>query len=150
VTPSLATGSGGFLESNYDVTYVNYDGTVTQKAVTVTATGPGKEYGTALTAETSKTNFTHTGETAGEAVTSVTLTPGPRGLSATTASGKEYVVTPSLATGSGGFLESNYDVTYVNYDGKVTPKAPPANAQTSPTTKSQLPAFEVPRIRSHD
>ena len=46
VTPSLATGSGGFLESNYDVTYNPYTNTVAKKTLTVTV-NPNqiKEYG---------------------------------------------------------------------------------------------------------
>ncbi len=132
VTPSLATGTGGFLESNYTVTYIAYNGTVSKKALTVTATGPTKVYGTALTTGTSTTNFTHSGEITGETVTSVTLTPDAAGLSATTAAGAAYVVTPSLATGTGGFLESNYTVTYNVYNGTVSKKALTVTA-TGPT-----------------
>ena len=132
VTTSLATGTGGFLESNYTVTYVPYNGTVGKKALTVTATGPTKTYGTALTAGTSTTNFTSSGEVTGQAVTGVTLTPDAAGLSATTAAGAAYVVTPSLATGTGGFLESNYTVTYVPYNGTVGKKALTVTA-TGPT-----------------
>src|SRR5207247_1228432 len=90
VTPSLATGSGGFLESNYQMTYTPFNGTVSKKALTVTATGPTKTYGTALTAGTSGVNFNHAGEISGETVTSVTLTPNAAGLSATTAAGAAY------------------------------------------------------------
>jgi hypothetical protein len=91
--------------------------------LTITATGPTKVYGTALTAGTSATNFTAIGAIAGETVTSVTLTPDAAGLSATTAAGAAYVVTPSLATGTGGFLASNYTITYVAYNGTVGQKA---------------------------
>jgi len=123
VTPSLATGTGGFLESNYNVTYTAYTGTVDKKALTVTAIGPAKEYGTALTAETSTTNFTFSGTVGSETVTGVTLTPDAAGQSATTSAGATYTVTPSLATGTGGFLESNYNVTYTAYTGTVNKKA---------------------------
>jgi hypothetical protein len=111
---------GGAQAGNY-VEPVSYTatGTIGQKALTVTATGPTKVYGTALTAGTSATNFTASGAIAGETVTSVTLTPDAAGLSATTAAGAAYVVTPSLATGSGGFLASNYLVTYTAYRGTV-------------------------------
>jgi len=121
VTPSLATGTGGFLASNYNITYVPFNGTVTAKALTVTATGPSKPYGTALTAGTSSTNFTAGATGVGtETVTSITLTPDAAGLSATTAAGAAYVVTPSLATGAGGFLASNYNITYIPFNGTVT------------------------------
>jgi len=123
VTPSLATGTGGFLASNYNITYVPFSGTVTAKALTITATGPSKVYGTALSAGTSTTNFTASGTITGETVTSVTLTPNAAGLSATTAVGAAYIITPSLATGTGGFLASNYNITYVPFSGTVTAKA---------------------------
>ena len=123
VTPSQATGAGGFLAGNYNITYTAYNGTVGKKSLTVSATGPAKEYGTALTAGTSATNFTFSGTLPGEAVTGVTLTPNAAGLSATTTAGSAYVVTPSLATGTGGFLEANYTVTYNNYNGTVSKKA---------------------------
>ena len=79
--------------------------------------------GTALTAGTSTTNFSSSGAISGEAANGVTLTPDAAGLSATTAAGAAYVVTPSLATGTGGFLESNYSVTYNPYNGIVSAKA---------------------------
>src|SRR5450756_74222 len=105
------------------VDYTVTTGVITAEAITVTATGPTKVYGTALTAGTSTTNFTASGAIAGETVTSVTLTPDAAGLSATTAAGAAYVVTPSLATGTGGFLASNYTITYVAYNGTVGQKA---------------------------
>jgi len=121
VTPALATGAGGFLASNYNITYTPFTGTVTQAALTIAATGPAKAYGTALTAGTSTNNFTATGALlSGESVTGVTLTPNAAGLSATTAAGAAYVVTPSLATGAGGFLASNYNITYTPFNGTVT------------------------------
>lgn len=124
VTPSAAVGAGGFSVGNYDITYLPYNGTVTAKPLTITATGPTKTYGTALPAGTSETNFTAgiTG-VGSEAVNSVTLTPDAAGLSATTAAGVAFVVTPSLATGTGGFLESNYNITYTSYSGIVAKKA---------------------------
>ena len=118
ITPSAVTFSTG-SGSNYSITYPTGTLTVTTAAIIVTATGTTKTYGTALTAGTSSVNFTHSGEISGEAVTSVTLTPDAAGLSTTTAAGAAYTITPSLATGSGGFLESNYNVTYVAYNGTV-------------------------------
>ena len=56
----------------------------------MTATGPSKTYGTALTAGTSTANFTASATQNGETVTSVTLTPNAAGLSATTAAGAAY------------------------------------------------------------
>ena len=119
VTPSLATGGNGFLAANYNITYTPYSGTVGQAALTVTATGPSKTYGTALTTGPSTANFTASATQNGETVTSVTLTPNAAGLSATTAAGLSYTVTPSLATGGNGFLAANYNITYAPYNGTV-------------------------------
>ena len=99
--------------------------TVTAKTLTVTATGPSKTYGTILTAGASASNFITNGtEASGEVVAGVTLTPDAAGISATTAVGAGYVVTPSLATGTGGFLASNYNITYTPYSGIVATPAP--------------------------
>ena len=123
ITPSAATG-GTFSVNNYTITYNTGTLTVTPLAITVRATGPTKIYGTALTTGTSTSNFTVTGTLpSGQAITSVTLTPNANGLSATTAAGAAYTVTPSLATGTGGFLASNYSITYVAHSGVVATKA---------------------------
>ncbi|WP_191963380.1 beta strand repeat-containing protein, partial [Flavobacterium luteum] len=119
VTPSAPTGTGGFLAANYNITFNAFNGTVGQANLTVTATGPTKTYGTALTAGASSTNFTAVGAIPGEAVTSVTLTPNAAGLSATTAAGLAYVVTPSAPTGTGGFLAANYNITFNAFNGTV-------------------------------
>jgi len=92
---------------------------IQKAALTVAATGPAKTYGTALIAGTSSGNFTATGAASGESVTGVTLTPDAAGLSTTTPAGSAYLVTPSAATGMGGFLESNYQVSYHAYHGTV-------------------------------
>ncbi len=96
---------------------------INKKPLTITATGPAKTYGTALSATTSTTNFTADATGVGtETVTSVTLTPNAAGSTATTATGTAYAVTPSSATGTGGFFESNYNITYVAYNGTVGKK----------------------------
>jgi hypothetical protein len=117
IVPSNAVGTG---LSNYNITYANGTMTVTQAPLTVTATGPLKPYGTTITAGTSTTNFTYSGTIAGQAVTRVTLTPDANGASATTPVGSAYVITPSAATGTGGFVAGNYSITYVPYNGTVT------------------------------
>ena len=119
VTPSAATGT--INPNNYSITYNAYNGTVATAPLSVTATGPGKTYGTALTTGNSTANFTATGMQNSETVTSVTLTPNSAGLSATTAAGAAYVVTPSAATGT--INPNNYSITYNAYNGTVT-KAP--------------------------
>ncbi len=110
--------------NNNAATSADYTFSISKVALTITATGPSKIYGTTLTAGASATNFTAGATGVGsEAVTSVTLTPDAAGLSAATAAGAAYTVTPSLATGSNGFLESNYNITYATYNGTVTAAA---------------------------
>jgi hypothetical protein len=160
VTPSAATGTGGFLESNYQVTYNAFTSTVGKKPLTVTATGPAKTYGTALTAGTSTVDFTADPNPTGvgsETVTSVTLTPDAAGLSATTAAGQLYVVTPSAATGTGDFLESNYQVNYVDFTSTVSaagtttgvatsgsPKLPTDSVTFTATVSADSPSTAIP------
>ncbi|MFM6995352.1 MAG: MBG domain-containing protein [Sediminibacterium sp.] len=119
ITPSAAIGTGGFDAANYSITYLAYNGIVAKKKMSVTATGPNKLFGNPLTAEVSSINFLASGMLDGETVTSVTMIPDANGLSSSAVAGSAYKVTPSLAKGSGGFLESNYDITYVAYDGIV-------------------------------
>jgi hypothetical protein len=97
--------------------------TVSPKALTVTATGPAKVYGSPLSAGFSTTNFLADLTGVGtEAVTGVTLTPNAAGISGTTPAGSAYAVTPSSATGTGGFLTSNYNITYNSFNGIVSKK----------------------------
>jgi len=114
---------GGAAAGNYSLTQpVGLTANITPRPLIITATGPIKYYGTALTAGSSITNFTTTGIAGTEAVTSVTLRPNAAGLLAATAVGSAYTVTPSLATGTGGFSLNNYSITYVDYAGTVSPK----------------------------
>jgi hypothetical protein len=119
----LAKGDGGFLEANYAVTYVPYQGTVAKRNLVITAVGPTKTYGTALSAETSASNFIFTGLGSGEKITELTLTPDAKGISATTAVGQQYTITPSAAKGALGNLADNYNITYVPYTGTVAKKS---------------------------
>ena len=130
ITASAATG-GTFNPANYTISYTKGTITVTGAPLTLTATGPTKIYGTALTTGTSTTNFTATAGVLGQTVTSVTLTPNAAGLSATTAAGAAYTVTPSAPTGTGGFLASNYSLTIVAYNGTVA-QAPLTLTATGP------------------
>ena len=113
ITYTLNDGTGGGLAANYSLANGTAAGVINPKALTVTATGPSKTYGTALTAGTSRRISARAPRVvAGETVTSVTLTPDAAGLSATTAAGASYTVTPSAATGTGGFSAANYNITY--------------------------------------
>jgi gliding motility-associated-like protein len=123
VTPSLAKGAQGFLESNYDITYVAYDGKVGKRDLVISATGPSKAYGTALKAEFTKDNFSFRGLGSGETITEVLLTPDANGMLATLAAGEQYTITPSAAKGPLGDLSTNYNIIYTPYTGKVIRKS---------------------------
>jgi len=125
VTPSAAMGSGGFLASNYTITFNTFSGTVTAASLTITATGPSLSLGGIFTngayTNTSTPVYFVTSATAvsGETVTGVTLTASPT-LDGTQLIGTAYAITPSAATGTGGFLASNYNITYVVYNDKIS------------------------------
>jgi hypothetical protein len=109
--------------SNYYLTQpTGLTANITPKALTVTATGPAKVYGTALTAGVSSTNFTTTALVGNQTIASVILTPNNEGLIAITPAGSAYQVTPSQATGAAGFLSANYSITYVAFSGIVDRK----------------------------
>jgi autotransporter-associated beta strand protein len=116
VVPTAATGTDGFLASNYGITYVSGNLAITARPITLTATNRTKVYGDTLTLGTSA--FTKTAGTFAnsELVTAVTLTsPNGYDLSTTRAVGTNSgEVVPTLATGTGGFSASNYDITYVS------------------------------------
>jgi hypothetical protein len=122
VVPTSATGTGGFLASNYEITYVSGSLAITARPITLVATNRTKVYGDALTL--GNTAFTHTAGTFAnsELATAVTLT-SVNGYAASTTRAvgiNSSEVVPSAATGTGGFLASNYDITYTPADLAVT------------------------------
>jgi putative NADPH-quinone reductase len=136
---SVTNGLGDAGLTNYNITYVSGSLTVNPAALSVTATGPGKTYGTALTTSASTSNFTATGMQNSETVTSVTLTPNAAGLSATTAAGAAYVVTPSAAAGT--INANNYTITYNAYNGTVTTAPLTVTANNQSKTYGQTVVF---------
>ncbi|MFA6127810.1 MAG: YDG domain-containing protein [Bacteroidales bacterium] len=131
--PSASAGAGlvvtptctlaGADAGNYSLTDpIGLTATISPKALTITATGPAKVYGTALEVATSTTNFTTTALAGAEAITSVTLRPDLAGLLPLTPAGSQYKVTPSAAAGSSGFVAANYTITYVDYVANVSQK----------------------------
>jgi len=64
------------------------------------------------------------------------LTPDAAGLLATTPAGATYVVTPTSAAGTGGFLATNYNITYAAYSGTV------AKANATITLGSLSPTYD--------
>jgi len=102
---------------NYTVTNPNGTLTVTQKALTITASARTKTYGDAVTF--AGTEFTSAGLTNGDAVTSVTLNSTGAVATATVA-GSTYPIVATAAIGTG---LSNYTISYVNGALTVTPRA---------------------------
>ena len=130
VTPSAATG-GTFNAGNYNINYFSNNINVNTANLTITATGPVRNYGDAASNNFSyyTTNFTYSATVNGETVTSVFFVITGSGNSATAAAGSTYAVTPTdffgftSPTGGNGFVASNYNITYVAYNGTVG-KAP--------------------------
>ncbi|MES2279444.1 MAG: MBG domain-containing protein [Bacteroidota bacterium] len=138
VTPSAAIGANGFVGGNYTITYTKGDITVNTAALSIAATGPTKEYGTALTTiANSTTNFSTNGLQNGETITSVTLTPNPAAASATTAAGNPFGVAPSNAVGGNGFVATNYHINYVAVVDFVKTKALTIAAKNANKTYGQ-------------
>ena len=137
VVPSAATGTGGFLASNYNITYTSGSLAITARPITLTATNRTKVYGDALVL--GNTAFTRTaGSYANsESATAVVLTSvNGYDASTTQAVNAAYAneIVPSLATGTGGFSASNYNITYLPGDLEITQKALSITANNQATT----------------
>ncbi len=119
-TPSAATG-GTFIATNYTISYVTANMTVTNALATVTANHQTTIYGTPITLVGS-TQFTSSVLSNSENIGSVTLSvSGPAAGAANEAAGT-YGITPSAATGGSG-TEANYTITYVTNTLTVNPAA---------------------------
>jgi trimeric autotransporter adhesin len=132
---SNAVGSGGFLASNYNISYTAGTMTLTGVAITIAATGPTvRYYGQVITTINNSTNFTVSGTLiTGQSITTVTLTGDGNAQNYYQGAGSAYHITPSNAAGT-GFVASNYNITYVAYAGTIAP-APITITATGPTTK---------------
>jgi hypothetical protein len=93
-----ATGTGSSSTLNY---------TVSKKALTISATNVLKCFGTTHTFNTAL--FTSSGLVPGETISAVDMTSTGALSSAVVGS---YSIVPSNATGTNGFLASNYEITY--------------------------------------
>ena len=133
VVPSAATGANGFSAGNYLITYTSNNITVTQAALTITASNANKTYGSALTGGAGSTAFTSSGLQNSETIGSVTLAYGTG--SAANAAVNTYTaqVTPSVATG-GTFTAGNYNITYNKGDIVVGKAALTITANTANKT----------------
>ncbi|CAN5384987.1 hypothetical protein BH10BAC3_BH10BAC3_09840 [soil metagenome] len=109
--------------------------TVAKLPLTVQANSPvPKTFGTSLNGGTS-TAFSVTSGTlvSGESITSVTLAYGSGASACDPPGNTTNVVTPSAATGSGGFSAANYFITYLGGDINVS-KATPVITVTGATS----------------
>ena len=113
IVPSAASGSG---LSNYSISYTNGSLTVSQKALTVTASNQSKVYG--ASPSFAGTEFSSSGLANSDSVSSVTLTCSQ--YHDATASANSYTIVPSAAQGSG---LSNYSISYSNGSLTVSQKA---------------------------
>jgi hypothetical protein len=119
ITSGSATGTGGFVATNYAINYVNGALTVTPAPLTVTANNNTKVYGQTFTP--AGTAFTTTALQNGETVGSVTEV-SPAGTPPTAAVPGPYAIIPGSATG-GTFTPTNYIINYVNGVLTITPLA---------------------------
>ena len=125
ISISSAVGAGGFTTGNYDIVYDAGNLTIDRRAIEFTATNQSKTYGDSLNLGTSaftKTNGTYANS---ESATAVVLTSANSYDSGTSQSAATYTdeISISSATGSGGFQEANYDVTYVPGDLTINQRA---------------------------
>ena len=131
VTPTI-TGSANFNQENYTISYGTGDLTVNRRAITLTANEQEKTYGDQLALDdTAFTTLDKDGDAVlpnGEVVTNVSINSAT-GVGASTTSpvatyADEIVISGPVAgtDGSGdGFLESNYDITYISGDLVIKP-----------------------------
>ena len=124
ITPSALTGANGFLASNYAITYVGGDLTVTTAPLTITANNQTKVYGALLPTLTAS----YSGFVAGDTQLSLTTQPtlSTTATAASSVAGSPYTITAS------GAASSNYTISYVAGTLSVTtaPLTITANNQT--------------------
>ncbi len=107
--------ASGQTATNYTITYVAGNLTVTPAPLTITAESLTKTYGQTVTLD--DTDFTTNGLVNSDSVSSVSLSSTGTAATATVA-GSPYAIIASGAVGSG---LSNYTITYVNGSLTVTP-----------------------------
>ncbi len=144
VSPSLFVKTSGTATlSNYTITYVTNDLSVTTAPLTITANNDTKVYGTTQSTPVSgATAFGSTGLQNGETIGSVTLTYGAGALAATDAVGSTSTITPSAATG-GTFTASNYNITYTPDSGTLTVTAAPLTITADDGSKTYGQTYTV-------
>ncbi|MCX7246442.1 MAG: YDG domain-containing protein [Burkholderiales bacterium] len=111
ITPSAATG-GSFTASNYSITYTPNSGALTVSPATITlkANDRTKTYGSALTLGTTAYGITVGSLKNSDTITGLTLAASGGTADVDAVAG--YTITPSAASGTGGFNTSNYTISY--------------------------------------
>jgi hypothetical protein len=114
------SGNHSSVLSDYAISYATNTGTITPKAVTVTASTDTKTYDGTLASSAAVTNIT--GLLSGDGLTGLSQTYNNAHVLGT--NGSQLVVNGSAAsvTGSHGSVLSDYALHYVNATGTITPK----------------------------
>ena len=122
---------GGTAATNYTLTGASGSVSITTVPLTIAANPVSKTYGTAITLD--PTAFAVSGGplVGSELVTAVTMTATPAGTAATDPVGID-TLTPSAATGTGGFLAANYNISYVTNSLTVNPLPVSLNGGSRP------------------
>src|SRR5208337_4240722 len=105
--------------ANYSLSQpVNSSATISPAALTVTATGQNQTYGFG---GLGTTGFSESGSlVSGQSVTGVTLSTNDTTSTSGNYRAGTYDLTPSAATGSGGFNTTNYNISYGTDTGGLT------------------------------
>ncbi|MBD8051741.1 YDG domain-containing protein, partial [Limnohabitans radicicola] len=124
IVASAATGTGGFNASNYNISYIPGNLTVSRVALSITARAQSTTYGTALALGT--TAYDLSGSLVnGETLSAVTLQYNGSATVPANTNAATYTnaIVASGATGTGGFSAANYTITYAPANLTVNPKA---------------------------
>ena len=105
----IDNNSATSLDDNYDLTFNSANFSITQRPITITADDRTKIYGNSIVMGTTQFSVTSGTLAYSETITGVTLSSAGEPIAAHIGS---YSISTSGATGSGGFVTSNYDITY--------------------------------------
>ncbi len=131
---------GGSAAGNYTLAGASGSVLVISAPVSITANPVSKTYGTALTLNPTAFSV-GPGLVSPETVTAVTLTASG-GTAATDPVSSAYTITPSAATGAGGFLAANYNISYFSGSLTVNP-LPVVLTGTRPYDGTSTAAFGI-------
>lgn len=118
---AVDSSSNGFAVSNYDITFVEGDLSITPRQITLTASEQSRHYGDSLVLDETAFSVKDLEGGAlpnGETIDAVSLASANNADVTTDLNVGTYVDDLSITgqTGSNGFVASNYDIEYVNGD----------------------------------